>query len=279
MQENIVMTRGGMIKNNPFYREIDDNECALWVLEHKDRVSKKIAKTFKCFGRYRQDHLEDCFDYVIFYFLDRKKDFNENYFLDSISDNLKDMNKSELEKVEDFLKNDTYQIEHYVLSMVKKIALGYYTREIIRDSLLLGDDNLEEDGVRAKGVVSEGWATLNSYCREDNLKIEDDPTLFIEFEEMQDMYDNDLSIYDEDFQSKGLKGFDTKKFVSALFLNGLKDEEEMAKFMGVNIHVFRIYQTGVTSIVTNKNDDESYKDLEDTIRILVDGVVRGWIPR
>lgn len=278
MSERDLKIKDGIIEGNPFFRAVDGNECAMWMIENRDWAMAKITTAFKEMGRYRRDHITECYDYIIYYFLSNNKKFDEDYFLNEIMANLDNMDEKELKEAEDFLTGeDEYKIEHYVLSMVKKIAMSFYTREVVKRELYL-DDAFDE--FYNPGDISEGYAILNSFYKDEYISLDDDPSLIVEFEELQDMYDNDLSIYDEDFRSKGLVGFDTKLFVTALFLKGLTTSEEISEYMGVSESVYETYKSGFSNIVKNSGDNgEDYSDLEDTIKKLIAGLSIGWEPR
>lgn len=275
-----LVIRDGFILNNTFFRSVKENSCVTWMLEHKDWVTSKIARAWQEWGinKYKKEHLNDCYDYLIYYFLTNEKEFNENYFIDVSMEDIENMSLEELDALEKAILDNNYKIEYYILSIVKKVAISFYTQEILSKYCYLDDIVDDKQNLIPSTLTEDYVSMINSYNNEAYINIENDPTLLADFEEYQAIYDYDLSIYDEDFQRKGLTGFSTKKFVKALFLSGLTTDEEFAEAMGVSTAQFRVYKSGFTSIVRNSVDDD-YSDLEESIKTLIEGITRGWQPR
>lgn len=279
-------SKNGMIENNVFYKSVEDSpslKCALWIHENEKKVKNKIKNTFSSMG-YGGYAVDECYEYMLYYFVEyTNKAFDKNYHvhkevlekLDS-TETLEDI--ADLEKFLEESDTSSYKMEHYILSRVRNVALGYIRHlKRQRDMLTLEDEIFEDESYRGYNVITHDMASIQdvNYVK----CIENEPDLIAEFEDLQDILDNELSIYDKDFQDKNLKGFDTKKFVQSMFLKGLSGEEEIAKDMGINIAQLNNYISGFKAIVSNECDEGGeYYDLRNSIQALVEGIKHGWKP-
>lgn len=279
----MVKCSNGIIENNSFYRSVEGEssiECAIWIHQNERKVKNKIRGTFKQlgFGAYAVD---DCYEHMLYYFVENtNKAFDENFHIhQEVLDRLEDVETiEELKSLEEYLKSadsSDYKMEYYILNRVKHGALGYI-RHLKRqeDMLILENDAYDDLGHKGSNMITHDKASANDSNYSKN--IENEPDLVAEFSYLQEMLDNDLSIYDEEFNEKNLKGFNTKRFVESMFLKDLENNEEIADDLGINCAQLNNFISGFKAIVNT--DKEEYNDLKQTIQELVEGVKNGWVP-
>lgn len=277
------------IEGNMFFKSLTSSpatECAMWILNNERKVKNKIRYTFSSMGHADAD-VEECYDHMLYYFLEFTHNaFDENYFVHKealekleLAESVEDL--KEIEEVIKESQTDTYKMEYYILNRVKNGALSYIRHlNRSRDTLKFDNTDVQDMPKRNNNTINMDMAT--SLQEEDTRSIESDPDLWVQFSELQDILDQDLHIYDEEFQEKGLKDFNTRKYVESLFLMGFeegKDDGLMAKHMGVSLSMFNNYRSGFKIIVKDEIcEGGEYYDLYASISDLVQGMKYKWKP-
>lgn len=271
------------IEGNPFFRRVEDSPSALWVLENEGRVKWKIKSTLQEFGQGEYD-VDECYDYMIYYFIENTdKEFDPNYFNNQeLMDKINGASTiDEIKRIEEKTsRSSNYTIDKYIMSRVRKETMGLIKEMEASKNMQRYAENIESEGTGYynPNTISIDVASANK--KKDYGNIEDSPEMIIDFMELQDMLENELHIYDDEFISRGLTKFRTRPFVECLFLADMDDEEEMAERLGLYLSTFQKYKNSFRIIVQGKSSmNEEFGDLKNTMSMLIRGKVSGWQPK
>lgn len=110
------------IENNLFYKNIGDSKVGVWIINNEKILKRTIRKAFgkmKFYPgsdkEYYNQKVDDCFHYILYYVLDRDKEFDKDFFSD------KDLNItkfnvwiSDVDKMEQDLKEIEEEMEEEI---------------------------------------------------------------------------------------------------------------------------------------------------------------------
>lgn len=77
-----VIIQNGLIIGNPFYSKLTSNSTVEWIVKHKNEVRKSIIFWLNQYKFLKSGiDIDDCFDYILNYFLENpEKEFKEKFF-------------------------------------------------------------------------------------------------------------------------------------------------------------------------------------------------------
>ena len=274
----------GIIENNPFYKNVGHSECALWILQNEGKVKKRIQKTLSKMG-HGNFEIDECYDYMTYYFIEfSHNEFDKEYFLKKkMKEKLENLEEGvdviDLEEI-DKLENSEYKLEYYVLNRVHNAAMGYVRNLNKLKNMKRFIDSNELDEQEHTSYYNISIDEVSSQVYLNDRFSDNNPEIICEYAELQDILDYDLDIYNEEFNRSGLKGFSTRKFVEALFLMDLNDEEEIAEVLGISVNKLSNYIEGFKALMKNETGlGGKYRNLMMSIKQLVEGKKNGWEPR
>lgn len=263
----LVTIVDGYIKGNPFSKAIGDNKAARWILENRGMVEGKLRKEMLSYGLGVHE-LDECYDYAIYFFLEKDgRDFDEDYFGKDV--------------------RGTYTLAIYCMSRLREVVWLY--KEEMKERMdstvyLVGVDDME-DGRVGHGCITDGGVSSSMVD-----VVVDEYDDIVEFEDMQEVLDKVLPMYDEDFRMKGLLNFSTRDFVYHLFLSedGIELDgrslkmtsgsyKEVAGRLGLEVATLRKVYEYVKKLV-REDDGDIFRDLFENIYGLVEAKKKGWRP-
>lgn len=152
------------IENNPFYKNIGDSKVGIWIINNEKILKRTIRKAFgkmKFYPgndkEYYNQKVDDCFQYILYYVLDRDKEFDKDFFSD------KDLNLtkfnvwiSDVNKMEQDLKEVEEEMEEELREF----------EEVIKENETYEDDEIyldEPEEIEEKEEVEETNENGNVY--------------------------------------------------------------------------------------------------------------------
>lgn len=263
-----VHLKDGLIENNPFSKKLGNCLAANWMLKNKKKAKAKIKEVMKE-QRLGTHEVDECYGYAIYYFLEKEdREFKEDFFGEGSS--------------------ETYNIDIYCLFKLKIIVYEYRNemRNRLKNTLHLIDTEKEDADNMPRRCISYNILTRDNQNNEGNLVYSYNEV--IEFEELQDILDNELVLYDEYFKLVGLKNFSFRDYVYHMFLSnkvleigddGLLTKESFQK-IAESLEMTPVALKKINKIVKNlmKTRKDLFGDVPELIGRLVNGKTSGWTP-
>lgn len=199
-----LIIKDGEIVGNEFSYNIGSSQASTWVINNESKVMNRIGYYLRVLNVAGGDK-EDCFNYAIYYFLDKK----------------------EREVVLNFFGEGTdYGIGKYCMSNLKFAVYGYKNNiNKVRGegtTYLIDTKDTEE---RGQGYSIEDITYDNSISDDAYA----DPLQVVEFKELKDQFKEDMLGYASYFKGEGYKVFDILNVFSYLFYNIGQQEEILAQ--------------------------------------------------
>lgn len=263
-----VHVKNGIIKDNPFSKKLGNCDAAKWILQNKSKAKNKIREIMKeqSLGFHEVD---ECFGFAVYFFLERDdREFNPEYFGDSGS--------------------KTYNIEIYCLFKLKMIVYEYRNemRKRLQKTVYLVDSDKDENDNLPKGCLSYNVLKREQDSNFENYNFND----IIEFEDLQDVFDVELSNFNESFKQLGLLNFNFKNYVYFMFLceetksyeNTYSDDGEVdLNLVSDKLGITTSALTKINKIMKNlvKTRPDLFGEIPDILNRLIQGKNSGWYPK
>lgn len=197
-----LIVKNGEIVGNEFNYNISSSQASTWIINNEQKVMNRINYYLRILNVAGGDK-EDCFNFAIYYFLDKK----------------------EREVVLNFFgEGSDYGIGKYCMSNLKFAVYGYKNNlKKIRGegtTYLIDSKDTEE---RGKGYSIEDITYDNSLSDRDTSF--DNPLDILEYSELQKRFKKDMLMFGGYFKEEGYKVFDILNVFSYLFFNISQREE------------------------------------------------------
>lgn len=195
-----LIVKDGEIVGNEFSYNIGSSQASTWVINNESKVMNRISYYLRVLNVAGGDK-EDCFNYAIYYFLDKK----------------------EREVVLNFFGEGTdYGIGKYCMSNLKFAVYGYKNNiNKVRGegtTYLIDTKDTEErgQGYSIEDITHDNSLTDAAYAN---------PLHVVEAKELKDQFKEDMLLYSTYFKKEGYKVFDILNVFSYLFFNISQYEE------------------------------------------------------
>lgn len=202
-----LIIKEGEILSNEFNYDIKSSKASNWIIENKTKVMGRLNYFLRVL-RVSGGDAEDCFNFAIYYFLDKKeREVVLNFFGDG----------------------EDYNIERYCMSNLKFVVYGYKNHL----SKLRGEGTTYLiDGVdtEEKGV---GYNIDDVTYENIGGKRFDTPEDMLEQLENKESFKEEMLMFTDYFKEKGFRVFDVLNLFNAIFNidsveeNALEEKEEM----------------------------------------------------
>lgn len=264
--DGLVHLKDGVIKDNPFSKSVGNCLAAHWLLENKELAKSKIREVMRD-QRLGDHEVDECYDYAIYFFLEKEdRDFNADHFGEEAS--------------------NTYSINIYCLFKLKMIVYEYRNemRKRLKYTVNLVEIDKDDADKMPKKCISYDVLNKASFDNEkDNYGFNE----VVEFQDLQEILDIELPLYDEDFRTLGMNNFNFKSYIYHLFLSDVNLEmdgskmtdnslEEISSRMGVTKSALKKQMKIVKDLMKTRRD--LFGDLPEMIGRLVKGKIEGWKP-
>lgn len=263
-----VHLKDGEIKNNPFSKKLGDCRAANWMLANEKKAKAKIREVMKE-QRLGTHEVDECYGYAIYFFLEKEeREFREDYFGEGSS--------------------ETYNIDIYCLFKLKMIVYEYRNemKNRLKFTVHLIDTDKDDSDNMPKRCISYNVLTKNNN-EDGNLVYTYNEV--IEFEELQDILDNELSIYDEEFKLVGLNNFSFRDYVYHMFLSDSFRELDrdgsqldsnslslISEELGISPSALKKTNKIVKNLMKTRRD--LFREVPELIAKLLSGKNQGWKP-
>lgn len=262
----LVQVNDGVIKDNPFSKSIGTSLAANWLLENESIAKNKIKQIMKTqqLGIHEAD---ECFDFALYYFLEKEeRDYNKDYFGDEAS--------------------ETYSIRVYCLKKLELIVYVYRNEMRRRLDMTVHLVDMDKDDSESMPKRCISYDVLNKASFEDEVDTYGYKEV-IEYDELQEIFDIELPMYNEEFRMLGMVNFDIRDFVYHLFLddngfsldgNNLSEEDLNRVSANMGLTPSGLQKTIELVTDNNKSKRGMFKDLPGIVMRLFKGKLKGWTP-
>lgn len=242
-----LIVKNGEIVGNEFNYNISSSQASTWIINNEKKVMNKINYYLRVLNVPGGDR-EDCFNFAIYYFLDKK----------------------EREVVLNFFGEGTdYGIGKYCMSNLKFAVYGYKNNlKKLRGegtTSLVDAKDTEEKG---KGYSIEDITYNNSLSQSD--KMYGSPLQIIEDSEMKERFKLDMLQFTDYFKEEGYKVFDILNVFSYMFFNISQREEILEKdksALRTSIYEWVAEETGESKYLIESMFKSIYKGYKEGLEI------------
>lgn len=237
-----LIIKDGQIIGNPFSYNVNNSQASLWIINNREKVISMISRYISALRVHGGD-AEDCYNYAIYYFLDRRdREVVLNFFGDESG----------------------YNVEKYCMSNLKFVVYNYKTHvQKMRGAHTINlVDNEEMENYQTYGTNMNQLTNKQSLSSSNDYA---DPYHFEGNDQMAKDFYNEIMMYTDYFEKQGYAVFDVMNFLSYLFFHSheIIDETEQAE----NKEHFRRILVGFVASKLNMS--------EDLARLVYDDFIQG----